>query len=179
MKMKKQITKISYHRKPASLSTDDWQRELRKQFVAEKQPLFIIEYLDGEHPVFADYYVKNPVSGGVYKVALRARKPGPNFCSCMDFKTNMLGTCKHIEAIFHYISKNNKLARFLKDNYLPSYSSLFLKYGKIREVMLRIGTNHTQEYKQLAAAYFDESYRLLPEQYDRIDQICRSQLFVF
>ncbi len=173
MKTKQQTTKISYHKKPASLSTDDWQRELRKQFIAEKQPLFIIEYLDGEHPVFADYSVKNPVSGGVYKVALRARKPGHNFCSCMDFKTNMLGTCKHIEAIFHHISKIKKLSRFLKDDYSPSYSSLFLKYGKIREIMLRIGTNHTKEYKQLAAAYFDKSYRLLPEQYNRIDQILK------
>lgn len=171
--MKKQVTKVSYHKKPANLSSEDWQRDLRKQFIAEKDPLFIIEYLDGEHPALADYSVKNPISGGIYKVALRASKPGPNFCTCMDFKTNILGTCKHIEAILHYIYKNKKLSKFLKDNYLPSYSSLFLKYGKIREVMLRIGTNHTIEFKQLAATYFDKSYRLLPHTYDRIDQFLK------
>lgn len=173
LNMNKQAAKVSYHKKPANLSTDDWQRELRKQFVAEKEPLFIIEYLDGEHPVFADYSVKNPLSGGIYKVALRAGKPGHNFCTCMDFKTNTLGTCKHIEAILRHISKNKKLCRLLKDNYSPSYSSLFLKYGKIREVMLRIGTNHSKEYNQLAAVYFDKSYRLLPGKYDRIDQFLK------
>lgn len=110
--MKQQKPKVSYHKKPANLTTQQWQKQLRKQFVAEKELPFIIKYLDGEHAVFADYSVENPLSGGVYKVALRSRIPGPNFCTCMDFKTNMLGTCKHIEAVLHQLSKNKKQRSF-------------------------------------------------------------------
>ncbi|MEK7534512.1 MAG: SWIM zinc finger family protein [Patescibacteria group bacterium] len=117
--MKQKKTTISYYKKPPHLSIAEWQKELRKQFIAEKQPLFIIQYLDGEHPVFADYTVENPVSRGIYKVALRSNKPGPNFCTCMDFKTNMLGTCKHVEAVLYNISKNKKL-RKRKYSVLPN-----------------------------------------------------------
>jgi len=57
------------------MTIEAWQRQLRKQFGSE-QP-FRIEY-----------------------VGIRGVGPGRNFCSCADFKTNTLGTCKHIEADF-------------------------------------------------------------------------------
>lgn len=41
--------------------------------------VFTITYLGGEHQVFGDYSVTNPVSGGSYKVALRDKNPGPSF----------------------------------------------------------------------------------------------------
>ncbi len=169
--MKKQITqpKIPYHKKPMELTVAQWQRELRKQFIREKQPRFIIAYLGGEHPIFADYSIENPDSAGVYKVALRSRNPGANFCTCMDFKTNMLGTCKHIEAVLYQVSKNRKLAKLLKEDYTPYYSSIFLKYGKSREVMLRIGTNHKEQFENLAKGYFDAAHSLMPDAYERID----------
>lgn len=171
--MKQKKTTISYYKKPSHLSTVGWQKELRKQFIVEKQPPFIVKYLDGEHPVFADYTVENPQSGGIYKVALRSNKPGANFCTCMDFKTNWLGTCKHVEAVFYNISKNKKLRKQLAFDYRPSYSSIYLKYGSGREVMLRIGTDHQDQYKQLAVAYFDKQNHLLPDSYDRIDQFLK------
>lgn len=171
--MKQKKTTISYYKKPPHLSTVEWQKELRKQFIAEKQPLLIIKYLDGEHPVFADYSVENPLSRGIYKVALRSNKPGPNFCTCMDFKTNMLGTCKHIEGVLYQISKNKRQDRLLEAYYRPSYSSMYLKYGSNRTIMLRIGTKHSQQFKQLSKAYFDKSYCLFPDAYERIDQFLK------
>ncbi len=167
--MNKQKTKVAYHKKPPGLSTEEWQRKLRKQFITERDPLFIIKYLDGENPVFADYSVENPVSRGIYKVAFRSRTPGPNFCTCMDFKTNLLGTCKHIEAVLYHIVKNKKLTKLLTAGYKPSYSSLYLKYGPSRKVMLRIGTDHKERYEQLAREYFDSSDCLLPDAYKRIN----------
>lgn len=167
-KTKKQT--VSYYKKPDHLTTEEWQRELRKAFVREKKQRFAITYVGGEHPVFADYSVKNLSSSSVYKVALRSKAPGPNFCTCLDFKTNMLGTCKHIEAVLQQVIKNKKLAPLLADDYRPAYSSLFLKYGKEREVMLRIGTRHAPAYQALARKYFDSQYRLLPSSLNRIDQ---------
>lgn len=165
------IPKVSYYKKPAHQSTIEWQQELRRAFVAEKKQLFIIESLASEHPVFGDYIVKNQAHQSVYKVALRSREnPGHNFCTCLDFKTNALGTCKHIEAVLYDVAHHKKTAQFLKDDYRPSYTSLHLTYGEKREVMLRIGTDHEKEFETLAKKYFDGLYCLLPDATSRIDR---------
>jgi len=169
-KRKPQEPKVSYHKKPEHLTVQQWQRELRKAFVREGKQSFTIEYLAGEHPVFADYSVANLENKRVYKVALRSRTPGSNFCTCLDFKTNALGTCKHVEAVLQRISKNKKLAPMLLEVYTPPHSSLFVHYGQKREVTLRIGVNGQEQFEQLARTYCDRAYRLLQTSFDRIDR---------
>src|SRR5438132_489363 len=94
---KKKKMLVSYHKKPQELSVDDWQKILRRQ-IASEQPFEITSH-QGEHPVFTEYTVHNPTSGGEYTVAIRSPGRGLNFCTCMDYKTNGLGTCKHIESV--------------------------------------------------------------------------------
>ena len=94
--IKKNPETVPYHRKPTELSLEAWQIALRKQFVTGKT--FDIKKLEG-HLVFSDYVVYNPDTKNTYKVALRNNDQVMNFCSCLDFKTNHLGTCKHIEAV--------------------------------------------------------------------------------
>jgi hypothetical protein len=89
-------TALSHLRRPADLTPDAWQRQLRRQFGREQR--FKVENL-GDEPVFSEYRVTNPKSGGAYRVALRGAQPGDNFCACPDFATNDLGTCKHIEFV--------------------------------------------------------------------------------
>ena len=36
------------------------------------------------------------LSGKTYRVALRGEERGQSYCSCPDFRTNTLGTCKHV-----------------------------------------------------------------------------------
>ncbi len=163
--------RVSYYKKPPYLTTIEWQRELRRAYIEEGKQAFVIKIIAGEHPVFTDYTVENPLSKSAYKVALRSREnPGPNFCTCLDFKTNGLGTCKHIEAVLYRVAHNKKLAGFLKDEYRPAYTSLYLKYGPAREVTLRIGREHREKFEKLARKHFDRSYRLLPTAFHRIDQ---------
>ncbi|MCZ2291315.1 MAG: hypothetical protein LC125_05150, partial [Burkholderiales bacterium] len=83
--------RLSHTRRPAQLSSADWQTALRRQFRAEQA--FELHNL-GREPVFS---VHNPASGSRWRVAIRGAAPGQNFCSCPDFATNTLGTCKHIE----------------------------------------------------------------------------------
>lgn len=45
---------------------------------------------------WTDYTVTNAISGKTYRVALRGEGQGESYCACPDFKTNTLGTCKHI-----------------------------------------------------------------------------------
>jgi hypothetical protein len=45
---------------------------------------------------WTDYTITNAISGKTYRVALRSEARGVSYCACPDFKTNTLGTCKHI-----------------------------------------------------------------------------------
>ena len=46
--------------------------------------------------LWSDYLVSNPASGKTYRVAIRGWNRGEAYCSCPDFRTNTLGTCKHL-----------------------------------------------------------------------------------
>ena len=153
-----QPDKVPYHRKPENLALETWQKALRKQFVTDKY--FRITKLDG-HPVFADYNVYNPDTKNTYKVALRDNKAGTansmNFCSCMDFKTNRLGTCKHLEAVLRQVRANPRLEVMLQRGYNPSYTSVYLQYGEQRNVKLRIGTEDSEAFRDLGVRYFEKN----------------------
>ena len=125
---------------------------------------FTIKNLNGQE-VFSDYHVYNPESKNTYKVAIRSAEPGVNFCSCMDFKTNALGTCKHIEYILRQINKKPRLAKILKQGFTPHYTSVFLQYVKERKVRLRIGTENADQFKKLAIAFFDNEGLLTEKSY--------------
>ncbi len=46
----------------------------------------------GEEPIFSEFIIENPETGGRYRVAIRGETPGGNYCSCPDFSINTLGT---------------------------------------------------------------------------------------
>src|SRR6266705_150718 len=87
-------SKLSRTHAPVNLSPVEWQRALRRQFGREQA--FGLENLGGE-PFFSEFRVSNPVSKSSYRVAIRRLGPGGNFCSCPDYATSELGTCKHLE----------------------------------------------------------------------------------
>jgi len=137
--------KVSYHRKPDNMSVEEYQVALRRQFAAIKT--FRIKKL-GEHAVFTDYEVYNPETKNSYKVAICSKDNSLNYCSCLDFKTNGLGTCKHIEAVMHKIQEQPQLSKKLEEEYTPCYTSIYLEYRKERIVKLRIGTENRDEFSQ-------------------------------
>jgi superfamily II DNA or RNA helicase len=159
--------KVSYHRKPDDLTMDQWQLALRRQFAEMAD--FKIKNL-GMQEVFSDYSIYNPATKNTYKVAIRSSEPGLNFCSCMDFKTNGLGTCKHIEYILYKINKNRQKAKLLQAGYQPHYTSVYVQYGQERKVRLRIGTEKASEFGQLAKAYFDAAGILKETGYAQIEK---------
>lgn len=153
---------IPYNYKPENLQLEDWQMALRKQFVKNKT--FGIIKLDSEL-VFGDYEVHNPENFNSYKVAIRSNDNSLNFCSCLDFKTNHLGTCKHIEAVKSKIESNPKLVKIYKTKYRPPYTSVYLQYSESRLVKIRIGTDNTTEFEILAKKYFDNQYTILADSF--------------
>ncbi|MDR1350189.1 MAG: SWIM zinc finger domain-containing protein, partial [Zoogloeaceae bacterium] len=84
------------------MSLADWQRALRRQFGREQA--FELENL-GTEPFFSNFRVGNPHSKTSYRVAIRGKAPGDNYCTCPDYATNALGTCKHIEFVLAQLEK--------------------------------------------------------------------------
>ncbi len=154
---KKKKKEIPYHRRPEGMAMEKWQIALRKQFVHDND--FSIEKVSPE-TVYADYLVSNPTSRNTYKVALRSPDHrGHNFCNCYDFRVSRLGTCKHIEAVFRLVSKK-RLRKNLKIQEERSYSSVYLDYRSGKQIRLRIGTEHMDEFADLSLDYFDDRFCL-------------------
>ncbi len=151
--------KVSHTRKPDGMNDRQWQTILRQQIAEEE--LFEIKKI-GVEPVFTDYTIFSSKTNSRYKIALRSADNSLNFCSCPDFKTNQLGTCKHIEAVLLKVKKKPVLRKQLSIPFTPPYSSVYLDYRGERKVRVRIGTETTAIFKKLVKQFFDDSNELYP-----------------
>jgi superfamily II DNA or RNA helicase len=140
---------------PAGLPPADWQRGLRRQFGREQA--FRLENLTGE-PFFSEFRVGNPASKSSYRVAIRGRGPGGNFCSCPDYATNDLGTCKHIEFTLACLEKKRGARAAFARGYRPAFSELYLRNDGGRRVHFRAGTDCPPVLREAAAALFQAGH---------------------
>lgn len=159
---------LSNTRKPSDLTVSEWQAALRRQ-IAERSSFKISNIGDGI--AYSDYNVLNTTTKNAYKVALRSRDNHLNYCSCLDFKTNQLGACKHIEAVLLYIHKKPLLRKALKEPYTTAYSSMYMEYRGERKVMFRIGTDNENEYRKLLRPYINSDGSLHENGYEHIETI--------
>lgn len=157
---------LSNTRKPTDLPVEEWQSILRQQIAAKTE--FKITNI-GEGLVYSDYQVFNASTKNTYKVALRSADNSLNYCSCYDFKTNQIGTCKHIEAVLIHIRKRPGLRKALKQPYSTTYSSMYMEYRGQRKIMFRSGTENETQYKKLFKPYIDEDGALNEEGFEKID----------
>jgi hypothetical protein len=139
---------------PADLSPKDWQRTLRRQFGSEQS--FGLENL-GDAPFFSEFRVSNPGSKSAYRVAIRGLGPGGNFCSCPDYATNELGTCKHIEFVLSRLTKKRGAKAAFARGYRPAFSELYLRNDGRRAIYFRAGTDCPPSVIKAAAPLFDPS----------------------
>jgi len=158
--------KLSRLRKPEEMELEEWQRQLRRQFGREQN--FILKNL-GAHPVFSEFQVTNPDNQNTYRVAIRGIQPGENFCSCPDFTTNALGTCKHIEFTLGSLESRRQGVAALRAGFQPPYSEVYLQYGARREVRFRPGRDCPLELARLAARFFDSEGALNPKAFARFE----------
>ncbi|NDV64720.1 DEAD/DEAH box helicase [Bacteroides sp. 224] len=144
---KKSFPKSILTSKPHNMTLPEWQIALRK-YAAEKE-LFAISFSNRKlYP--GDYSVINPITKHTYKVVYRGNEEW-NYCSCMDFKTNQLGTCKHIEAVKLWLEEHNL---GIPGEQLPAYTSMYLSYKGERRIKIRIGSEHKEEFEKIADTYF-------------------------
>jgi superfamily II DNA or RNA helicase len=122
----------------------------------------------GRKRIFSDYQVTNPKTGGQYRVSIRGFDVGDNACDCPDFRTNTLGTCKHIEAVLATF-KDEVLPQLRKRKAAVTCPELYLQYGEQLRLGLHLPPRHSDQLATLAEAYFDP--RGLWQSGDRYDQL--------
>lgn len=154
--------KLSRTHPPAGLSPVEWQRGLRRQFGREQA--FGLENL-GNDPFFSEFRVSNPVSKSSYRVAIRGLGPGGNFCSCPDYATSELGTCKHLEFTLARLQEKRGAKAAFARGYQPAFSELYLRNEGQRRVHFHAGTDCPQALREAAAGLFDaERNGMLPDE---------------
>ncbi len=154
---------------PTDMAPEAWQTALRRQYGREQK--FALENT-GTEPVFSEFRVTNATSHGHYRVAIRGTGAGDNYCSCPDYATNELGTCKHIEFTLAKLEKKRGGRAALKQGYQPPFSEIYLRYGSRRSLHFRAGAKCPAPLRSAASRLFDEhaDWTLAPEHFSRLDR---------
>ncbi|MBS0468498.1 MAG: DEAD/DEAH box helicase family protein [Proteobacteria bacterium] len=137
---------------PEGMDAAEWQRGLRRQF--GQVQAFELESL-GPGPVLGDWGVVNPGGQSSYRVAIRGLQPGDNFCTCADYATNGLGTCKHIEFALHRLLRKRGARAAFKAGWQPEESEIWLRYGEQRTLCFTPGHDCPPALLTWAGRHFD------------------------
>ncbi len=148
--------RLSRTRRPPELAVAHWQTALRQQFGREQR--FGLKNL-GQEPVFSDFAVSNPASGTRYRVAIRGQALGQNFCTCPDYASNDLGTCKHIEFTLARLAAKRAGKAALAQGFQAGYSDIWLDYAGQRRVRFSAGASCPSAVLEEARQLFDEDAR--------------------
>jgi SNF2-related domain/Helicase conserved C-terminal domain len=96
---------------PSPIPATDWrttdQDEILRRIQRARDEKHSISNLHPEHPVFSNFAVKSP-SGMIYQIEIRDLADRAVSCTCPDFRTAGLGTCKHIEATLIWLKRRFK-----------------------------------------------------------------------
>jgi ERCC4-related helicase len=90
-----------------------------------------------------------------YQVQIRSLTRRANHCTCPDFATNQLGTCKHIEAVLHQVGKRADFERI--QNQPPPKPYVYLDWDRADAPRIRLHRSNeiAAHLGPLLAQHFD------------------------
>src|SRR6516165_10776784 len=127
------------------------QIDIRRKRAAAEQ--YRIQNL-GRNRVFSDYQVTNPTTGGQYQVSIRGFEVGDNTCTCPDYRTNTLGTCKHVEAVLATL-RDEAPVGVRKRKAKVVRPEVQLHYGEQLTPALHLPEHSSDQLRGLAGRFFD------------------------
>ena len=122
--------------------------------------------------VFSAYQVLSP-SGRTYQVSIRSLKRRINGCTCPDYQTNLLGTCKHIEAVLAFLVKRLKGRVDRIEKMAPPTTEIFLSYGERIDVMVHRPEALGGKARELLRSYFDREGVLIGDPSTKLPVLLR------
>ena len=137
------------------MSLAQWQIQLRRQ-AARKDSLIVADMPDKNVP--GSFSISNSKTKRNYRVIYHGIASSWNSCDCMDFRTNGLGTCKHIEAVDRWLKENGRTP----ETRMPRNSAIDVCYMGGRRLRLRIGATNAESIAMAAMRYFDDDLFAVP-----------------
>jgi len=135
--------------------TSDIQEQIeRRRERARAEILKIVN--KGSHPVFSLFEVSS-VSKKSYRVEIRSLDELQNSCTCPDYKTNLIGTCKHIEGVLISLEKEHgkKLKKLAAER--PKGTQIYLHHALDVTVRIVLPIPENVRVKDLLNRYFDSA----------------------
>ena len=100
-------------------------------------------------------------SGVAYQVELRSVSDPMNACTCADFLTNMLGTCKHIEAVRAALHKRSPRAWANQARHGQRRAQVYVDYVDTPRVRIALPESVSADQRAFAWRWFDADGALL------------------
>ncbi len=108
----------------------------------------------GRHTVYSTFDITSQ-SGQTYRVPIRSLTDMLNSCTCADYKTNLLGTCKHIEAVLLHLKENLGETWDQAVEERPPVSQIFLHHAQETTVRITLPMPGPPALRDTLARYFD------------------------
>lgn len=103
-------------------------------------------------------------SGRTYEITIRDFATDNGYCSCPDFKTNKLGTCKHLIFAVNHLKKKFENLKTLKNQNYP-FVEIYCDPHFDYNITYFYERKLQPEIEALIHKYFNSSQYILPEKY--------------
>lgn len=129
----------------------EWQVKLREE-AALNEAFVITRQSDGS------FAVKNYASDHSYAVTWIREGHQLNSCSCMDFRTSGLQTCKHLEAVKNFI-RDKRVRKMVRQ---PE-TVLYVDYSDVPRIRIFFDGENADNFRAVAGEIFDNDGYADPE----------------
>jgi superfamily II DNA/RNA helicase len=153
-------------------TTDEEEIE-RRRLRASLEP-FSVEPLEPGQSFYGTFTVRSKGSAKVYLVEIRSLFDLENSCQCVDYQTNGLATCKHIEAVLFHLRKG-RIRQFKQAAREGSpYVEIYLSCRGIPEIKVAWSDKTSDVTKSAVAPFFSSSNTLLANPIQAIPALKRT-----
>lgn len=108
----------------------------------------------GHHPVYSTFEVTS-ASKRTYTVRIRSLTGRLNTCTCPDYRTSTIGTCKHIEGVLANLQKEfaDRWDEFVAQT--PPIAQMYVHHAERTTVRVTLPLPKNERLRALLARYFD------------------------
>jgi len=136
-------------------------KERREKAMKDEYELQLGDNIHGVHKL------KSP-SGQTYEITIRNFKTNEGYCSCPDFKTNKLGTCKHLIYSTEKLKNDYKLNTLQKEQDYP-FTEIYLDPKYNYHITYYNSGKISSEVSTLLSKYFQGKTKyIFPAKYKNI-----------
>jgi len=153
-------------------TTDEEEIE-RRRLRASIEPISV-EPLKPGQSFFGTFTVRSRESAKAYLVEIRSLIELENSCQCIDYQTNGLATCKHIEAVLFHLRKGRiRLFKQAARDGSP-YVEVYLSRRGLPEIRVAWPDKTSERTRSVVAPFFSSSNTLLANPIQAIPALKRT-----